>query len=367
MKKICLLFALFTMLTALEPLSNAGQKNCMLPIPYIYSNVSPSVVLVTSIATNAYAANDKSIPPYTSYGTGFIFREDGMILTSAHLVADKITITVKLSKGGSYAADLIAADYILDIAILNIHIPAEKLPAVTFIDSNSQINVGEEVIVIGCPGGMENTVSRGIVSGLNRILPTSPMSMMMPMIQTDASIGSGSSGSPMINRCGEVIGMVAGFLNDEENIGFALPIHSIKNVLNQLLQTGKIRRPWFGVRGKLISKAEWESIFKINFEDGFLVESVDPGSPAKKMGLQGGQLPVTLGGEDFLLGGDIIVSANGLTFDKRENFENFARSMKIGDIVQLAIFRKGKIVNAEFVVPERPLLPRDIFPDPFSR
>lgn len=357
MKKNCIFIYVFVFLI-FEPLvAFSSQRGCFRSIPDIYTTVSPCVVFISSTTMDTFSVKEKSI---TTYGSGFVFREDGMILTSAHLVYKKSAIVVKLSDGKSFPAKLVGADPIMDIAVLKIQAALNNMAVVSFMPEDETIDIGEEAIVIGNPGGMKNTVSRGIVSGLNRVLPASPMSMMVPMIQTDAAISPGNSGCPMLNRCGEVIGMVTAVLSEEDKIGFALPIRIVKNALPQIMENGRVSRPWIGVHGKLISKAEWESIFKITIEDGFLVETVDPGSPAESLGIKGGLLPVSVAGEDFLFGGDIIVSANDLSFGNRENFERFVLSLKIGQPVRLTIFREGKTFDGEFVVSERPQLPWDL-------
>jgi serine protease Do len=335
----------------------AARNECAKSIPEIFRTVSPSTVLISSTTTDQLSVKSRII---TLYGSGFIFSEDGMILTNAHLVFKSSSIIVKISGGGTFPASIVGLDPVMDIAVLKIQDGPQKMSTATFMKEDDRVEIGEEVVIIGSPEGMENTVSRGIVSGLDRVLPSSPMSMVIPMIQTDAPVSMGNSGGPILNRCGEVIGMVTAILNDGGNIGFALPIHDIRKALPQLIENGRIKRPWLGIHGKLISKAEIESIFKITITDGFLVETVDPGSPAENTGIKGGMLPIIVAGEEFLFGGDIVVSGNGMPFDKLENFEAFVRNMKIGDRVKLSIFRQETIVDVEFTVPERPVLPEDL-------
>ena len=130
-----------------------------------------------------------------------------------------------------------------------------------------------------------------MISGINRNLPETPTSPMLPLIQTDASIHPGNSGGPLLNRCGEVIGITTSILAETSNIGFAIPINIAKKVIPELMEQGRIIRPWIGVSGKLIKK-EFMEIINMPLTDGFLVEMLEPGSPAQKAGLQGGTLPV---------------------------------------------------------------------------
>jgi len=145
-------------------------------------------------------------------------------------------------------------------------------------------------VAIGNPLGLEQTITRGIISGINRVLPSSPMSMMVPLIQTDTAINPGNSGGPLLNLCGEVIGINTATLMGVENIGFAIPINIAKQVVPQLVQRGRFIRPWLGTAGKLISK-DLGAVFNIPMVDGFLVETLEPGSPAENAGVQGGVLP----------------------------------------------------------------------------
>jgi serine protease Do len=358
MKKICTsgLLIIFFFLSG-SHLLLAARNECIKSIPEIYKAVSPSTVLISCTTTDPLSVKSKVI---TLYGSGFIFSQDGLILTNSHLVFKSSSIIVKMASGETFPASIVGMDPVMDIAILKIQDYPGKMPLVTFMRDDDRIEIGEEVIIIGSPEGMENTISRGIVSGLDRVLPSSTMSMMVPMIQTDAPVSMGNSGGPILNRCGEVIGMVTAVLDKGGNIGFALPIQDIKQVLSKLIENGRIQRPWLGIHGKLISKTEIESIFKVTIADGFLVETLDPGSPAEKAGIKGGMFPIILAGEEFLFGGDIIISGNGLSFDKLENFEAFVQNMKIGNKVKLSIFRDGALVDVEFIVPERPVLPEDL-------
>jgi serine protease Do len=216
------------------------------------------------------------------------------------------------------------------------------------------------VIAIGNPLGLDQTLTRGIVSAINRILPISPMSLTIPMIQTDAAINPGNSGGPLINRCGRVIGMNTSVLAPAENIGFALPAEIIKQVLSELIRNGRVIRPWVGIRGQLIQKKDIQAIFNFDVVNGFLIETIDPGSPAEKAELRGGVLPIKVAGQELLFGGDIIVSANGKSLDNQLAYETFVTSLKVGDNVKLTVYREGKKHRVSWVLPERPVLPGDI-------
>ena len=346
----------FVVAAIVPALSSAAEPlGCSEPIPELFRRVSPSVVFISAVAINPFKLTD---PVGTVAGSGVIISADGLILTTSHLVFGRRAITVALDDGRVSQARLLGADPILDLAILRISVPPEGLPKATLGDSDS-IRVGEEVVAIGNPFGLEQTLTRGVVSGVNRVLPETRMSETLPLIQTDAAINPGSSGGPLLNRCGEVIGIATSVLIDAQDIGFAVPINVARQVLPQLAEQGRVVRPWLGVGGKNIGR-ELRTILRVPLVNGFLVETIEPGSPAERAGLQEGDLPITIGDEQFLLGGDIITTANGQPVDQPEKFAKFVRSLKVGDTVRLTLYRDGETRQVELRLPERPILPGDL-------
>jgi S1-C subfamily serine protease len=186
--------------------------------------------------------------------------------------------------------------------------------------------------------------------------------MTLPLIQTDAAINLGNSGGPLVNRCGEVIGINSSILMDAQNVGFAVPINIAKQVIPQLMQQGRVIRPWVGIHGRLVKKEDL-AILNIPLVDGFLVETVEPGSPAERVGVHGGELPITIVGTEFLLGGDIITEINGQSMDNPEKLIKLVRSLKVGDRLNLTLYLAMKTRKLEFDLPERPILMGDLPPD----
>jgi len=358
MKGWFLWILIFLVVTSVGIPDADARSECTEPIPELFQRVSPSVVFISAVTIDPFKLTDRVS---SSIGSGFIISKEGLVLTNSHVVFGRRAIAVTLDDGRTINAEVLGVDPILDLAALQIPVPPEGLPVATLGDSDA-IRVGEEVVAIGNPLGLEQTLTYGVISGINRILPVSPMSLMLPLIQTDAAINPGSSGGPLLNRCGEVIGINTSVLVGAENIGFAVPINIAKRVLPQLVKDGRVIRPWLGVSGKLVRK-ELEIIFNFPLTGGFLVETVDPGSPAQRAGLRGGDLPIKIAGEEFLLGGDIITHANGQPLSEPEKFAMFVRSLKVGDKVRLLIFREGKTKKIELVVTERPILPSDLPPN----
>ena len=182
--------------------------------------------------------------------------------------------------------------------------------------------------------------------------------MKVPLIQTDAAINPGNSGGPLLNMCAEVIGITTAAMMNADNIGFAIPINEARQAAQEILNHGRVIRPWLGVSGKLVDKSLQE-IINFPLANGFLVESVEPDSPAARAGIAGGRLPIIITGFEFLLGGDIITSANGQSLDSEESYLKFVRSLKVGQKVNLTLYNEGKIRRVDITIIERPILPGD--------
>jgi serine protease Do len=345
-------------MTVLVRLDATAKIGCEASLPMLYQQVAPSVVFISAVSI-------ASMPPGerigTIVGSGVLIDAEGLILTNSHVVFGRRAISVTLDNGYTTPAKLLGADPILDVAVLRILAPETGLPQATLGDSDA-LQVGEEAVVIGNPMGLEQTLTHGVISGIDRLLPELPLNLMLPLIQTDAAINPGNSGGPLMNRCGEVVGLASAFLADAKNIGFAIPINIVKQVLPQLVQQGRVIRPWLGVGGKVIGK-EVQGLLKLPLVDGFLVETIEPGSPAAKAGLHEGELLIAISGEEFLFGGDIITAANDKKLDDTEKFTQFVRTLKVGDTVRLTLYHEGTTRQVEFSLPERPILPGDVPPD----
>lgn len=345
-------------ITVLLRLDATAKAECDTSLPTLYQQVSPSVVFISAVSVASMHPGERI---GTIVGSGVLIDNEGLILTNSHVVFGHRAISITLDNGYTTPAKLLGADPILDVAVLRIPVPDAGLPKATLGDSDA-LQVGEEVVAIGNPMGLEQTLTRGVISGIDRLLPEFPLNLMLPLIQTDAAINPGNSGGPLVNRCGEVVGLTSALLADAKNIGFAIPSNIVKQVLPQLVQQGRVMRPWLGVSGKVIGK-EVQDLLKLPLVDGFLVETIEPGSPAAKAGLHEGELLIAISGEDFLFGGDIITAANGKELDDTEKFTQFVRTLKVGDTVRLTLYHDGTTRQVEFNLPERPILPGDVPPN----
>ncbi len=201
---------------------------CPESISDVYDRVSPAVVFITATSINPYSIAERV---ERTVGSGFLIDSSGLILTNAHVAFGRQFIMVTLDDGTVSPAQLVGADPIFDLALLRIPPPATGTLTTVSVGDSERVRVGEEVLAIGNPLGLDQTLTRGIVSAINRILPETPFSLMEPLIQTDAAINPGNSGGPLLNRCGEVIGINTAIMPEAQNIGFAIPINLAKAVL----------------------------------------------------------------------------------------------------------------------------------------
>jgi serine protease Do len=343
-------------LMALEGCAHAAQRNCNSDIPSLYERLSPSVVMISGQSINPYKLHNRVS---RVIGSGFVYDSRGLIVTNSHVAFGQQSLYVSLDDGTVVQAKLLGADPIFDIAVLQIPEPdKDKLPAAV-MGNSANLRVGENVIAIGNPLGLDQTVTRGIVSGLNRILPETPLSLGEPLIQTDTPINPGNSGGPLLNLCGEVIGMNTAIVPDAQNIGFAIPVDLIKSVIPALIKDGRVIRPWVGFQGSVIG-ADLRKVLKFPLVDGLLIEAVEPGSPAEAAGMRGGEIEFTLGTTSLLLGGDIITSINNTPVTDEEKFASIMRTLKVGSTLELSLFHDGQARRVSYVLPERPLLPGDV-------
>jgi S1-C subfamily serine protease len=333
-----------------------GVPSCAEPLPTLFARVSPSVVSITAISINAYDMNHRLD---RVMGSGIVIDRAGLVLSNAHVVFGRQILTVTLDDGVTLPAKFVGADPVFDVAVLRIPTPTQgTLPVATLGDSSGLV-VGEDVYAIGSPLGLDQTLTRGIVSAINRRLPGAVWSLTEPLIQTDAAINPGNSGGPLVDACGRIVGITTAMLSEAQNIGFAVPINLVKDVIPQLIEKGRIVRPWFGVQGQFVAP-ELKELLRLELVDGFLVEAVEPGSPAEQKGLQGGLFELTVEGQPILLGGDIITAINGTRLDDPATLAKVLRELAVGSVLKVAFVREGKPQTADLTLTERPVLASDI-------
>ena len=265
-------------------------------------------------------------------GSGFIINPDGHVLTNNHVVADAVSVTVSLSDGREFAAKLVGADPRTDLALLKIE-GATDLTAMPLGDSDA-LRIGEWVMAIGNPFGLDHTVTAGIVSakGRKEVQPGSEP-MYANFIQTDASINPGNSGGPLLNMAGEVVGINTAIVRSGQGIGFAIPSNMAKTLIPQLAR-GKVERSWLGVALQEVTPPLAESM-GLDRAEGALVRNVYPKSPAKAAGLQAG---------------DIIISFDGKPVKDSSDLPWMAAIAGVGVEVEVTLVREGKQIKKSVVM-----------------
>lgn len=277
---------------------------------------------------------DRQQPPAQGAGTGFIISPDGQIVTNAHVVEDAREVTVTLADGRELTARVIGLDEATDVALLDVD--ETGLPTLDF-GSSEVLKVGENVVAMGNPFGLGNTVTTGIVSAIGRDLRSGPFD---DFIQTDAAINRGNSGGPLLNAEGDVIGMNTAIISPTGGsigLGFAVPSDLVEQVVADLADDGTVERGWLGVQIGVVSD---EVIAALGLDDanGTMIEAVMPGTPAEAAGLRKG---------------DILTKVNGATLDGPRDLTRAIAGDQPGSEVELTLLRRGKEVVIDVTLGER--------------
>jgi putative serine protease PepD len=318
-------------------------------IPSIVETARHSVV---HISTRSQEGADFTHPiPIEGVGSGVILSADGIILTNHHVVEGAEELRVILPSGEELEAELVGTDPSTDLAVIRVHSSRSLQPAL--LGDSDLLKPGQTAIAIGNPYRLENSVTVGVVSAINRTLRASNNFNIRGIIQTDAAINPGNSGGPLLNLKGEVIGINTAIFSRTggfQGIGFAIPINTVREVAEDLIAKGKVIRPWLGITGLSLDE-EVASNFGTTVSRGVLVIEVVPGSPAEKAGLRGTRSRP--GEEDFLLG-DILVELGGERLEGIDHLVDLILLRRVGETVELVYIREGEEIRTEVTLGERP-------------
>jgi S1-C subfamily serine protease len=305
----------------------------------VYAAVNKSVVNITSEATETGFFGDETS---TGSGSGFIIDKAGHVLTNFHVVQGADTVKVTMFDGSQHEAGVIGADAADDVAVLSIRVPAEKLVPVTFGDS-SRLMVGQKILALGNPFGLERTLTSGIVSSLERSLKSKNGRTIKGIIQTDAAINPGNSGGPLLNSRGEVIGIntaIVSQVGQSAGISFAVPINGIRRNLDQLIHNGRVIRADLGIRRFLATG------------QGLLVVSLIEGGPAEQAGLQGVKVRIERG-PGFIRrsldpdSADLIVAVDHRRVRTLEELLTEVEKHRPGEVARITVVRDGQPMDVE--------------------
>jgi S1-C subfamily serine protease len=327
-----------------NPSIASGQNNALPPalsgntVSQIYQMARPSVVTITAVA-NSDTSNKNN--PAEDIGTGFFIDDQGDIATNNHVVNGQTTVSISLDNH-SYKGKVIGTDALDDLAVVRITPPPSGIKPLS-LGTAKTLQPGDLVVAIGNPFELTASVSAGIVSGLNRSMPTDSGRLMSGLVQTDAALNPGNSGGPLLNASGQVVGINTAIESPVEGsvgIGFAVPIDRLEKVLPKLLSGTPVDHPWLGIIGLDITPALVQK-YHLPVNQGVLVIGTSPGGPASKAGLRGDS-----GGQNNPVGdGDIITAVNGQPVADIESLTAYISNQNVGDVVHLSVLRHGRSMD----------------------
>ena len=338
---------LFTLLMGILPFTSFAQD-----LSIMFEKVSPAVVqIMTKEKEIVGTGMAKQMVTSEGLGSGILISEDGKILTAAHVVQTAEEVKVIFKNEEVIPAKIIATDKTADVALIKlVWPPSDKKIFIPKVADSDQVKVGEEVFIIGSPYGLTQSLSVGHISGRHKKKSVTHNMNLMEFFQTDASINTGNSGGPMFNMKGEVVGIVSYILSESggfQGLGFA----ATSNMATRLVLEEK--GVWFGVDAVMIPEA-LAYILNLPQKGGILVQKVADLSVGSMMGLKGGVFKMSIEGQDFVVGGDIVLSMMGLKIENDEDMLNVRDKLvqlKSKDQIPVTVMRGGKIVELKYVIP----------------
>ncbi len=319
-----------------------------LTIREIYRRAAPGVVQITSTTLT-----EGQIDPLFGFplpqqeqkaeGSGFVIDESGYVVTNYHVVAGATDIEVSFSNKESMKGRVVGTDQATDVALLKVDADARALTPLE-LGNSELVQVGDSVVAIGNPFGLERSITAGIVSALQRTIESPAESPIDRVIQTDAPINRGNSGGPLLDAAGQVIGVntqiATGSSSEVGNvgIGFAVPINTVRDVVDQLQRKGRVDHAELGVDVQELN-SEIADLFRLPVEKGLLVIRVKDGTGAEKAGIKAGETQVVVAGQSWLLGGDILTKAGSSKLESSADLQRVVATAKPGQRVKLELYR----------------------------
>jgi len=355
----------------------------------IYSSVNPTVVNIrVAVQPSAAMGSLPQIPGMPNFrglpnqdngngdtpnapmamgeGSGFVWDNQGYVVTNNHVVDSAQKVTVTFADGTTVPATVIGTDPESDLAVIKVDSKSVKLQPISVGDS-SNVRVGQFVVAIGNPFGLEGSMSFGIVSALGRSLPANGESALLSqapsytipdIIQTDAPVNPGNSGGVLLDLDGNLVGVPSAIespVRGSAGVGFAIPSAIVKQVVPELIKNGKFVHPWIGISGGTLAPVVAKEMGLAETQRGALVANVTAGGPAEKAGLVGSTKPATIDGQEIKVGGDVITAIDGQPVKRFEDLVTFlARNGKVGQTVKLTILRDGREMPISLTLAARP-------------
>jgi S1-C subfamily serine protease len=344
------------------PSSRFRDQGRPLTISQVYARARPGVVQVSTTSIVQSSDPFGFFPTQQAergLGSGFVIDKAGHIVTNFHVVQGAQKISVSFSNNESMRAKVVGRDPSTDVAVLKVDAESRALTPLE-LGNSDDVQVGDEVVAIGNPLGYERTVTSGIVSAVGRAIQAPNSYYIDQAIQTDAAINQGNSGGPLLNAAGRVIGVnsqIATENGGNVGLGFAIPINTVKNVAAQIIDKGKAEHAQLGIRSEPIDR-QIADLFHLPTNSGLLVSDVDAGSGAAKAGIKAGTEHVIVEGESYVIGGDIIVAADGRPVAAIESLRDIVSAKKPGDTVRLELYRGSERKTVTVELGRQPSSPR---------
>jgi S1-C subfamily serine protease len=349
--------------SAASPSRLAPASGNAMTVNEIYERAASGVVRINATNGSTSGSTDPFGGQDSALGSGFVIDKTGHIVTNYHVVRDAGEVTVSFSNQDTVKADVVGTDASTDIAVLRVDTSASALTPLP-LGNSDLVRVGDPVVAIGNPFGLDRTATSGIVSALQRLITAPNRFTIDHVIQTDAPINPGNSGGPLLNARGQVIGVNTQIetgsgtsATGNVGIGFAVPANTVKDVVAQILRTGRVDHAYLGISGQALTEDVAET-YNLPVKSGVLVESVTSDSGADKAGLQGGETQVVVAGQTYVLGGDIIVAYDGKKISSIEQLRDAIAGHKPGDKIKLVIYRDASKTSVTVTLGRQPPSPQ---------
>lgn len=326
----------------------------------IYQRYSNGVVNITTTILG-YDFFYRPVPMESGTGSGAVIDDLGHIVTNYHVVKDEAKLEVTLPDKTKVNAEVVGTDPNNDLAVIQVKVPRGKLTAIPLGTSRGLL-VGQKVLAIGNPYGLERTLTAGIVSSLGRSIQADNGRILQDIIQTDAAINPGNSGGPLLNSQGQIIGINTAILSPGGSnsgsigIGFAIPVDTVKRITTDLITNGYVRHPWTGIN-RTLTLSDYPGLTRalgIDADSGFMIVDVFPNSPASKAGLQGYSRAVQWGFRTLPVDGDIVVEFQGKPVNNVQELLSEVDRYKAGDKVTMTIMRGNRRVQVPMTLEDTP-------------
>ena len=324
----------------------------------VYQRYSSGVVNITT-STIGYDFFLRPVPMESGTGSGAVIDDQGHIVTNFHVVRGAETLEVTLADKSKHEAKVVGADPNNDLAVIQISVPRGRVTPIP-LGTSKGLQVGQKVLAIGNPYGLERTLTTGIISSLGRSIQAENQRIIEDIIQTDAAINPGNSGGPLLNSQGQIIGINTAILSPSNSgsigIGFAIPADTVRRITADLLTTGYVRHPWLGI-ASTINLSDFPGLanaLRLNTDRGLMIVDTYQNSPASRAGLRGATDEVRIGRRRLPVGGDVILEFQGKAVTSVQELASETDKYKAGDKITLVVLRGNRKIDVPITLEEAP-------------